>query len=137
MKFNINKIGYISFWSWSVFFSLFLLFSLGLLIYNSLAKNDKPLVSLKEDFGTINQIGTCNHSKYSYSCNFSTNKFKFTGFNVLRLPFEQIKINDKISKRVDIYDNFAKVYYIQNGYQVSTSSCFSFMPCFSKYENQI
>ncbi|AJT60877.1 hypothetical protein AVU32_gp036 [Vibrio phage ValKK3] len=107
------------------------------LTYSSLSKSDTVLRTLTTDYGKVVSVSSCDSRKHSIDCLVRTDKYNLGRIRVTDYPGDDmIYVGDKIFLERRVYEDRVETRKGRNGYTVRSSVCYSWMPCFDKYDNK-
>lgn len=67
----------------------------------------------------------------------TTDKYVFKALDITDFPHDNLKEGDRIQLKTVLYQKSAITYYVRNNLQTPISSCYSWIPCFNKYEKYV
>ena len=87
-----------------------------------------------KDYGTVLGVEYIRSGKYSAYFRITTDKVVWDSINIRNFPDDNVRVGDILSEQIIITQDSAKYYICKNGMCSQISTCYSWMPCFNKYE---
>ena len=85
-----------------------------------------------KDWGEVKHLFKCSSSKYSYYCDVYTTKYTFYRMDITDFPSEGLYPGDKIFLEQRYFSRSRNYFYCKNNLCKSHSSCYKWMPSWSK-----
>lgn len=115
----------------------FIFFVMTQLVFTKPEEGEQPVKVIYKDWGTISSIDNCKSSKYSLRCEVITDKYTFNSLDITDFPNDYLKVGDHIQFKTVIYQKSYNTYHVRNNLQLIRGVCYSWMPCFSDYEQYV
>lgn len=92
---------------------------------------------ITESWGTVKHMTFIRHTKSAAYFKVQTDSVTFDSLDITSFPGERIDIGDKIFLQTTLTSGSASTSMCKNNTCLLRSVCYSWMPCFNKYEGML
>lgn len=87
-----------------------------------------------KDYGRVTQMAFVRHTKSAAYFHVTTDRVTWNELDITLYPDESVKIGDNLFEKTVLSKSLAQTYMCKNNLCQPYGICYSWMPCFNRYE---